>query len=225
MATFVEVINLVRRRLRENQVADVTADEYTEHLATLCNEVKREVEDAWNWSALREEIPIAVVQGTFAYSIPISAEVIPRAQDRFRIQQVWDNTEEIYLRRESQVKMRQWIQRRVNDGEQGQPIRYFIDGRDASLDPIIKFFEIPDQAYDMRVQLILPQAELVSGTEEFLIPYWPVVLGTYSRAIAERGEDSGRESGEAANQYKLALSDAIAIDNSLLEGEDVWFTV
>jgi hypothetical protein len=47
----------------------------------------------------------------------------------------------------------------------------------------------------------------------------------YSRAIAERGEDSGITSSEAYLMYRLALADAIAIEKNRYEDTTVWNAV
>jgi hypothetical protein len=45
---------------------------------------------------------------------------------------------------------------------------------------------------------------------------------TYSKAIAERGEDSGLLSSEAYQMYRLALADAVAIERNHYDEEMVW---
>ena len=44
----------------------------------------------------------------------------------------------------------------------------------------------------------------------------------YSKAIAERGEDSGVTSSEAYQMYRLALADAVAIERNHYHEEVVW---
>lgn len=51
---------------------------------------------------------------------------------------------------------------------------------------------------------------------------WPIILGAYAKAVAERGEDQGRTSGEMLQQYQSALADAIGLDIARNWGEDVW---
>jgi hypothetical protein len=47
----------------------------------------------------------------------------------------------------------------------------------------------------------------------------------YSKAIAERGEDSGVTSSEAYLMYRLALADAIALERNRYEDSVVWSAV
>jgi hypothetical protein len=47
----------------------------------------------------------------------------------------------------------------------------------------------------------------------------------YSKAIAERGEDSGVLSSEAYQMYRLALADAVAIERNHYDEEMTWDAV
>ena len=69
----------------------------------------------------------------------------------------------------------------------------------------------------------MPQVSLVSDSDILQCPDWPVILGTYAKAIAERGEDDGRSHGEAMSRFGNALSDAISFDESLTQDEGTWY--
>ena len=67
MATFLDCVNGVLRRLRETEAASVTDTTYVKLVGDFVNEAKREVEDAWNWSVLRTTKTITTVNGTQNY--------------------------------------------------------------------------------------------------------------------------------------------------------------
>ena len=69
----------------------------------------------------------------------------------------------------------------------------------------------------------MPQADATIGPEEMTMDSWVLTLGAYSKAIAERGEDSGKTSGEAEARYQHALGDSIAHDVAHTPDEVDWF--
>ena len=51
--TYLEMVNNILKRLRERQVSSVNENTYSALIGVLINDAKREVENAWDWSALR----------------------------------------------------------------------------------------------------------------------------------------------------------------------------
>ena len=51
--TYLQLVNSVLRRLRENEVASVTDNDYSKLIGEFVNDSNRLVEDAWDWSYLR----------------------------------------------------------------------------------------------------------------------------------------------------------------------------
>jgi len=218
MATYTSIINSVLRRLRENTVAGPTSTTYATLIGELVNETKREVEDAWKWTALRQTVTINTVAGTTQYAIT-------GAGKRFKLQDknfsVYNSTDEAWLKQQSGAYLKPKI---INAGsDQGTPIEYYFEGVDSSGDPYVNVFNKPDGIYAINFNLIIPQAELSNGADVLTISEWPIILGTYAKAIAERGEDNGKTHGEALNKYAGALSDAIAMDVELTVGEMTWY--
>ena len=64
MATFLDCVNGVLRRIRETEAVSVTDTAYVKLVSDFVNEAKREVEDAWSWSVLRTTKTISTVSGT-----------------------------------------------------------------------------------------------------------------------------------------------------------------
>jgi len=214
--TYIDIINKVLIRLRESQASSPTATEYSTLISEFVNEAKREVEDAWNWSALRTTIQIPTVQGTHSYSITGSGN---RMRPQNVDSTVYNNTKQYHLFRQPTRWMKEQI---ISNTSQSQPTNYAFEGLDSNNDTKVVLHQIPDAVYTLDFNLIVPQDDLVSSSDTLSIPSWPVILGAYYKAVDERGEDGG--SSGALTKYEAATSDAIAIDFNLFEGEDSWYS-
>lgn len=209
--TYLEAVNSVLRRLRQSQVTSLASSDYSLMIGELINETKREVEDAWMWQTLRTSLQIDTIAGTISYALA-------GAGNRFKILNVYDQTNGGYLRRGTDIEVTEELRK----GIQGIPNKFDLNGLDANGDMYIDLSPEPDAAYRIYVDAYIPQADLSADDTQILAPYWPIVLGAYAKAVAERGEDQGRTSGEAFGSYNAALADAIAIDASQSSGEDTW---
>ena len=75
--TYRQIINSVLRRLREDSIVtdwagdliDATGpSDYQVLIGDFVNEVKREVEDAWDWTSLRNLVTVATVNNQTTYT-------------------------------------------------------------------------------------------------------------------------------------------------------------
>ena len=70
MATYLETVNNVLRRLREPTVSSVNESSYSAMIGVFVNDAKRNVEDAYNWNAaIPAELGRAVVEIRNAFQI------------------------------------------------------------------------------------------------------------------------------------------------------------
>ena len=60
--TYLNLVNGVLRRLREDEVTSVTANTYSKMVSDFVNDAKDLVETAWDWSALRSTLTITLLQ-------------------------------------------------------------------------------------------------------------------------------------------------------------------
>ncbi|MGB0359779.1 MAG: hypothetical protein ACPGC4_08155, partial [Litorivicinaceae bacterium] len=67
--TYLELVNNVLKRLRERTVNSVSESAYSELIGVLVNDAKSEVENAWNWSALRNTLTLTTSSGVFNYEL------------------------------------------------------------------------------------------------------------------------------------------------------------
>lgn len=204
MPTYLQTVNQVLRKLRESEVAQVSANDYSSLIGELVNESKREVEDAWNWNVLRTTVQVNTVAGTSRYALTT-------AGNRFRDLGCYNSTNNAWLTKRPHNWMTEQL---LSDTSQGQPDSYDFNDQDVSGDPYVDLWKIPDAVYVLNFNLIIPQDDLSSDATSIEVPHWPVVLSAYAKAIAERGEDSGRTHGEVFMSAQKALSDAIAYDVS-----------
>ena len=217
MATYTQLINSVLRKLRESTISSPTDTTYSTLIGALVNETKREVEDSYPWTALKTTIDVTTAQGTSQYAVTGAGE---RWRLQTRTKSVFNGTTLYHLtpRPVEYVKH----QARVNT-QQSQPIYYYFTGVNSSGDPYINFYPTPDGVYTINVDLIVPQADLASGSTVITVPSAPVILGAWAKAIDERGEDGGQGVGDAITQYHDALADAISHDSLRNVGEDTWY--
>ena len=182
------------------------------------NETKREVEDAWKWTALRQTINIPTEDTVSQYAIT-------GAGDRWKLQDknfsVYNSTQNYFLKPQpaAYVKYRAL----ASAPDTNSPSEFYFEGRDSNGDPYVNVFPTPDGVHSINYNLVVPQDDFDMGTEVLLVPSWPVILGAYAKAIAERGEDNGKTHGEAMNKFDKALGDAIAMDEALTTGESTWY--
>lgn len=101
--------------------------------------------------------------------------------------------------------------------------RWGLNGQDPDTrDWVIEFWPVPDGTQTLLVDIFNPQDDLVDDTDVLKVPGALVVLGAYSLALAERGDDANMVQA-ATNAAERALSRAIAAEvNSRFEDEVTW---
>ena len=216
MATYLDVVNNVLRRLREPTVTSVNDTDYSAMVGVLVNDAKREVEDAYDWNALSDTLTAVTEADVFNY-------VLVGSRTRFRVIDVLNDTKDFELK----YAPTSWMNRQylIADTQTGEPTYYNFNGVDANGDTQVDLYPIPDGVYNLRFNLTIPQADLSEDNERVLVPDHLVAMLAYSKAIAERGEDSGVLSSEAYQMYRLALSDAVAIERNHYKEETIWESV
>lgn len=216
MATYLDVVNNVLRRLREPTVSSVTDTDYSAMLGVFVNDAKREVEDAYDWNALSDTLTATTTADVFNY-------VLVGSRTRFRTIDVFNETKEL----EMSYRTTAWMNRQfiIVDQQKGSPTYFNFNGVDVNGDTQVDVYPVPDGAYELRFNLIIPQADLVNDNDRILVPSHIVAMLAHSKAIAERGEDSGVLSSEAYQMYRLALADAVAIERNHYDEEMTWEAV
>ena len=219
--TYVQIINSVLRRLREDTIdTDWVGDligstgptDYQVMIGDFVNEVKTEVEDAWDWTSLRRVETIATVADQRSYNLPSTSL----------------RTRTLSVQEQSQGSMLQgvpdtWIRKQQypSPDSSGVPSYFSINGTSGGL-LTAQLYQKPDKVYNIDFYLLDPQDDLTEAATVLLVPSTPVIMGVWARAIAERGEDGGSLSDMAQYQYQQALANNIQQDVGRHSDEVIW---
>lgn len=201
--TYLQAVNSVLRRLRENEVSTVNENAYSTLIGELVNDAKKQVEDAYEWNSLVTYFTVTTVADTHNYTVT-------GLGDRFRIVDFLNDTQDYAMINITAERMNRFTT--FGTPQKSSPLYYTFSTVDsASGDTKVDVFPIPDKAYTLILDAIVPQDDLTSDNTVILAPATPIILNAYARALLERGEDNGLNSSEAWALYKSSLSDNIAI--------------
>jgi len=213
MATYLETVNNVLRRLREPTVASVNETNYSAMLGVFVNDAKREVEDAAEWNSLSTTITVTTANGTYNYTLTGSGT-------RFRVIDILNDTKDFQLRSAPTTWMnKQFL---LTSYQKSSPVYYNFNGVDSNGDTQVDLFPVPNDVETIRFNLVVPQAPLSTDTTRIQVPSYLIEMLAYAKAIAERGEDGGNLSSEAYALYKSALANEVAIERNRYEDEMNW---
>lgn len=87
--TYLQLVNSVLRRLREDEVTTVAQNSYSKLIGEFVNDSKRTVEDAYDWTALRTTLTVSTTTDTFNY-------VLTGSQNRMKILDVINDTSNFF---------------------------------------------------------------------------------------------------------------------------------
>ncbi len=214
---FRQIINKVLTRLREETITSNwtgaindsdDVDDYQKLIGEFVNEAKEVVEDSWNWGVLRSISNVTTEASTSTYTISA-------LDSRSRILQVIDDTNNSQLTQISDAQFYHYTY--IGTSSNTTPINYRLNSN------TISFFPTPAGVYTIRVHAAQPQSDLTTATETLTVPENLVVLGAYSLALNERGEDGGTISDTAAQRFSNALNDAISQDSNRTVDETTWY--
>jgi hypothetical protein len=214
MTTFLDCVNGVLRRVREIEAISVSDNTYVKLVGEFVNEAKREVEDAWNWSVLRTTKTISTANGTQNYEIPAT-------NPRTRLLNIYIPSLKRDLVQATQYQMHEWIN--LQGTTTGDP-QYFSVGNSTSSTGVltIDLWPVPTSVLTVKVDCVVPQADLSASTDVVYVPSELVIQGAYLRAINERGEDGGRLSDQQADLYRKAVASYISIEAERYGDETTW---
>lgn len=210
--TYLQLVNAVLARLRETSVATVATTSYSSLIGKLVNDSKRQVEDAWNWDALRTIKTVTTASGTSTYTVTGSGR-FPKSI------KVNDTTNKGEL---FNVPI-QWIldQQQLSTVQNGAPCYYAWSGTDGT-DSKVELYPTPNGIYSIKFNMYVPQATLSADGDVLTVPHEAVEMGAYARALVERGEDGGLSSSEAYGLFKGILADQISLEVTRFIENDVW---
>jgi hypothetical protein len=219
--TFRELINEVLIRLREDTIAtdwsgnindSTTVTDYQKVIGSLINDSKRNIESYHDWLVLRETVDVTTVSGTRNYNLSSGQEI--------KIIDVINQTQGTHLVQVS----RQYINStKYPSSNSGEPSYYAFNGADSSNNLKVDLEPIPNTAQTISFDIVKYQDELTLAATVLKIPNKPVMLGSWMRAIAERGEDGGTQTGIVAAEVAESLNQAVILDSGNVQYESDWY--
>lgn len=211
--TYLQLVNDVLIRLRENEVSSVSDNNYSKLIGKFVNDAKRQCEDAYNWNALSETLSATTGADVFNY-------VLVGTGQRFRVIDVIDDTSKNMLQLQTTAQMNKLFL--LQTAQKGAPVYYNFNGTNTNGDTQVDLYPVPNGVYNLRFNVIKPQVPLEANSDQLLIPSEPVIFNALARAMGERGEDGGIASNEAYAMYKASLADAISLESGRYLEEMEW---
>ena len=214
--TYLNLMNSVLRRLREDEVTTVTANTYSKMVSDFINDAKKIVEESNDWSALRDTIVVSTTASDNSYSLT-------GADDNVKVMSVINDTQNCFMG----YQTKDWFNEQlyINEVVEGAPRYYTYSGLDSSGDTQVLVSPTPDGVYSLRFDVIKRQADLTSNTDVLLVPAMPVVHLAVALLARERGETGGTSTAEYFAIADKFLSDAVAIDAAKHPEEMVFRTI
>ena len=201
--TYLDLINNVLRRLREDTVTTVNETDYSHLIGDLVNDAKKIVENSFDWTALRDSITVNTVSGTDTYSLTGSGDLAV-------VKDVMNTTSKRFMH----LRSKEYFNN-VNYNTApitGSPDYFTFVGVDSNRDLQIQVYPQPDAIYALRFDVAKPQTDLSNDSDTLSVPTNPVIQLAYAMALRERGETGGQSAAEQFAVASTALSDAISFD-------------
>ena len=213
---YLAAINSVLVRLRERQVESINENEYSSLIGTLINDSIQEVEQTWDWSALRQSLTVTTSNGVFNYQLTGS-------QNSIKVLGVVNATTESDVA----YQTANWFNDRylTPSPATGSPTFYSFNGVGTTGDTLVDLYPKPDGVYTVRFNVVQRSEDLEAPSTRILCPHRPIVLLAYAKAVEERGEDNGQTGNSAYIAAANSLSNAIALDASKHPEETEWYSV
>ena len=212
--TYIEIVNSVLVRLREEKVETIEENEYSSLIGQLVNLAKVEVENSYNWEALRTTVHLVTAVDTFHYELLGTTSNIRTLDVYNASSRTWMNS-----------KTTEWFDRAFapDDVTKDSPFAYCFNGISDKGNVEVDVYPIPDKIEKLRFNMTSPQKALTLDGDVLYVPYELVVENALARAIEERGEDGG--SSNQDGRYQRLLADFISMESSRKPIETIWRAV
>lgn len=233
--TFRNVIDRALVALGEDELltaATSLSTKYEKLVGGFVNQIKEEIEDAWNWRALRQTHSATILAAA-------SSGTVTNANERSRIVRVqqaegcgavplaFDVTDATNAVPLTEIDLPELLYRLTTDTTQvpGAPSYFALDN--SSADALtVRVFPIPSTQRTLSLTLITPQARLGNSdlATNILIPNRALEIGVIWALREERGEELGPNAMFSEQRYRDAISAAISRDSEESGGIDIVLT-
>lgn len=216
--TQLNIINAVQRRLREDETASISTNEYSVLLGDLLNETIAEINEAHDWTAWDDELTVTVVASTATYVVTNSTN---ESQLRYL-----NNAAMASFAETGETKGRQlvfmhpdalWACQQGDTSLTDDNVVYFTlrPQSDANVQEL-EIWPTPTVGGTISLRMWTPMASLaVDGTADATTIYFDtqlLQLGVLYRAYNERGEEIGEPGHLAEKRYYSRLTDLVFKD-------------
>lgn len=202
---YLQLVNSVLRKLREDEVTTVNETDYSRLIGDFINDALSQVESAWDWSVLRTTYTLDTTIGQATY--PLSDFGI-----RSEIMSIYDTSNGVSLiRRHKEYILKNQYQ---DPNGSGTPRNYALNGTDSNGDIEILLHPKPNAVKSFAINAVKRNENLTEDTDNTILPTLPIVHMAYAFALRERGESGGQSAMEQTAFAKEFLSNAIALDGA-----------
>ena len=212
--TYLQIVNSVLVRLRENEVSTVSANSYSKLIGELVNDAKRIVEDSWDWHSLRTTFTINTIAGTFSYQLAGTDQGLKTLD-------IINDTSNCFMTPVSSSYMNNAF---LNNDEvaRASPKYYSYNGFSESGEALIDFYPVPDKQYVIRINAVDKKGRMSADTDRAFAPSDAIIQYAYALASRERGETGGTSAAELFSIANQTLADRVALDVARSEEETIW---
>lgn len=212
--TYLNLVNNILRRMREDEVSTVTANAYSKMVGDFVNDAKQQIEEAWDWSGLRAAYTVSLTTG-------VNEAALADSLYNVKVYYAYNNTSNHML----EYRPVEWFDEKydLNEVVSGPPRYYTFVGLDANDDTKIKVYPSPDATYSLEFKVSRKKDPMVNDNDKLYIPYFPVMQLALGLLVRERGETGGQSTAEFLIMADRALSDAIALDAQKHPENLIWY--
>ena len=201
--TYLSLMNSVLRRLREDEVSEVTQTTYSKMVGDYINDAKTLVQDSHDWSTLRKTVVVPTVENTTEYSLTGAGE-------RVKLYSAINDTSNFFMHYETP----NWFNNAyyISGEVSGTPDSYTFSGVDSNDDTKVRVFPKPSGVFSLRFDVCSREPALTADADATVLPAMPIIHQAVALLARERGETGGTSTQDyfiIADKY---LSDAIAQD-------------
>ena len=201
--TYLSLMNNVLRRLREDEVSEVTQTTYSKMVGDYINDAKTLVQDSHDWSTLRKTVVVPTVEDITEYSLTGAGE-------RVKLYSAINDTSNFFMHYETP----NWFSNAyyISGEVTGTPDSYTFSGVDENDDTKVRVFPKPSGVFSLRFDVCSREPNLTADADATVLPSMPIIHQAVALLARERGETGGTSTQDyfiIADKY---LSDAIAQD-------------
>jgi len=201
--TYLSLMNNVLRRLREDEVSEVTQTTYSKMVGDYINDAKTLVQDSHDWSTLRKTVVVPTVENTTEYSLTGAGE-------RVKLYSAINDTSNFFMHYETP----NWFSNAyyISGEVTGTPDSYTFSGVDDNADTKVRVYPKPSGVFSLRFDVCSREPDLAVDADTTVLPAMAIIHNAVALLARERGETGGTTTQDYFIIADKHLSDAIAQD-------------